>query len=169
MDYKALNDFNKYTLALSGAGAAYVASNYDTASSECEWWFILAAMVAFIVALLSGLVVFGTATSKLHDQAKTDKPVDGRPADGQPADGQQPSEGKSDVSAEIIMWGGIVHLSGIGVGALLIGFLFFSEFKVVSNQPKPKCECCCSHEMQDLSSQFNSPKIEVRDSLNTCR
>ncbi len=63
MDLKALIDFNKYTLTLSAAAFVYTMANFVPVKSAEEVNGLLFILACFLVASLSGVLLFAAATS----------------------------------------------------------------------------------------------------------
>lgn len=127
MDYKAIIDFNKYTLALAAAGFVYALNNYEHPATTTTYWAVLVMLFLFIFSTLVGILVSSTATSRLH------KEVSQRP--------------KPDY---LIQYFGITHITSLVVAMLILGGLVFSQFIDQNRNPLPKKEptCCCTHRQQ---------------------
>ena len=69
MNFEATIDLVKYTLALSAACFAYTLEKLVPAPTVSERWFVLAVLATFIVAILSGIAIFSSATAALHGDA----------------------------------------------------------------------------------------------------
>ncbi len=71
MDYKSIVDFNKYTLALSGASLAYGIEKF----TGTQGWMAFPVFIMIALLLLSiifGLLVFAVATRASHQSSGTE-------------------------------------------------------------------------------------------------
>lgn len=66
MDFKAVIDLVKYTLALGAACFAYSLEKLVPAPSDGARWFVLVLLSLFVFSVVSGIVMFSCATSALH-------------------------------------------------------------------------------------------------------
>jgi hypothetical protein len=73
MDFKALIEFNKYTIALSAVCLAYAIDKFTPI--QAGGWFVLLVLALFFLCTLSGVVVFASATSALHEEKKAKVPA----------------------------------------------------------------------------------------------
>ncbi len=77
MNYKALIDFNKYTLALATAGLIYTFERLPEFKQGFPIFVLLALLVLFAVSLLLAIALFAAATRALHLPQDRDGELDG--------------------------------------------------------------------------------------------
>ncbi len=71
MDFKAVIELVKYTLALGAACFAYTLEKLVPAPSDGARWFVLALLSLFVLSVVGGIIMFSCATSALHgDEAR---------------------------------------------------------------------------------------------------
>jgi ABC-type multidrug transport system fused ATPase/permease subunit len=73
VDFKAVIELVKYTLALSAACFAYALDKLVPAPTLCAKWFVLSVLILFLIAALAGIVIFSSATAALHGDAARSK------------------------------------------------------------------------------------------------
>ena len=66
MDFKALIDFNKYTLALAAGGFVYALEKFVPMESWGGRYLLLGLLVTFLCSALLGVAIFAGATAALH-------------------------------------------------------------------------------------------------------
>ena len=124
MDFRAIVDLVKYTLALSAACFAYTLDKLVPAPSEGERWFVLGILVAFVVSALAGILIFSSATAALN--------------------GDDARKERQRKLIEPVAW---IHLACLGLGVLLLGGKLVE--KVLTEVPAAPCAtpCCpvCQH------------------------
>ncbi len=121
MDYKAIIDFNKYTLALAAGGFAYVLKSYGKPEQVWIYWFVMVILILFLFSVICGILVASTATSRLNrikeEQSNHDK---------------------------LIRMFGITHIISMIVGMLFLGTMVFTDLKFPTKESRPnKSICCC--------------------------
>lgn len=119
MDFKAIIDLVKYTLALTAACFAYSLEKLVPAPNEPERWLVLGLLGVFMVAALAGIFIFSASTAALH-------------GDTQRAERQKPR----------IECAAYVHSGLLFVGVFLLGGMLVK--RVLTEVPKPPVVCCKS-------------------------
>lgn len=66
MDFKAIIELVKYTLAIPAACFVYTLEKLTPAPTEWAKWFALAILVLLFVSTLGGIFIFSSATAALH-------------------------------------------------------------------------------------------------------
>jgi hypothetical protein len=117
MNFKAIIDLVKYTLALTAACFVYALEKLTPAPTAEERWLVLGLLAVFVIAALAGIFIFSAATAALHGDAER-------------ARRQQP----------LIKWAAYVHIGALGVGVLLLGGKLMN--RVLTDLPKPPVVCC---------------------------
>lgn len=69
MNFEALIEFNKYTLALAAGGFVYALEKLGPMATLEGRIFLLAVLVLFLISAMLGLLVFAAATSGLHSES----------------------------------------------------------------------------------------------------
>ena len=103
MDYRALIDFNKYTLAIAAGGFVYTLEKFIPSEPGLVFHAVVAMLALFLFSSIAGVVLFSTATKSLH------------------------STGKQQSQETIIRRSGIAHAGSLIVALLILGFLVFKE------------------------------------------
>ena len=117
MDFKAIIDLVKYTLALTAACFAYSLEKFEPAASPGERWIVLGLLATFFVAILAGIFIFSASTAALH-------------GDTERAKRQEPR----------IMRAAYTHIGLLCIGILLLGGMVVE--RVLTRVPKPPAVCC---------------------------
>jgi O-antigen ligase len=81
MDFTALIDFNKYTLALAAACIAYSLEKFVPMPTPAGRYLVLVLLAIFMLSALCAVLLFAVATAALHrdkDNAAKLKPLIGR-------------------------------------------------------------------------------------------
>ena len=66
MDFKAIIDLVKYTLALTAACFVYALEKLVPVPTELGRWLVLALLTLFVISALAGIFIFSSATAALH-------------------------------------------------------------------------------------------------------
>lgn len=66
MNFEAIIDLVKYTLAICAAGFVYALEKLTPAETETGRWFVLALLAIFTASSLCGIFIFSSATAALH-------------------------------------------------------------------------------------------------------
>ena len=98
MDFKAVIDLVKYTMALGAACFVYTLEKLVPAPSDGARWYVLLLLALFVLSILGGIFIFSAATAALH-------------GDEDRARGQKP----------LIRKASYIHLGCLGIGVLLLG------------------------------------------------
>src|SRR6185369_9789413 len=116
MDFRAIIDLVKYTLALTAACFVYALEKLVPAPTERGRWLVLALLAVFVVSALAGIFIFSSATKALHgkDEAALQEPRIERAA--------------------------YIHLVLLALGVLLLGGKLVE--RVLTEVPKPPVVCC---------------------------
>lgn len=120
MDFKAVIDLAKYTLALTAACFVYSLEKLVPAPTEIARWIALALLVVFTVSALAGIFILSAATAALH--------VD--PADPDKARRQEPRIQKA----------AYLHIGLLCAGVLLLGGKLVE--RVLTEESKAPVACC---------------------------
>ncbi len=119
MDYKALVDFNKYTLALAAAGFVYALEKLAPMESAAGRYLLLAVLGIFFLSIAFGVLVFAVATRAQHD-----------------------TQNVSDRAKSLIRFFGLWHAILFGVGISVVAVILADR---VLSPPAPDTQvvCCC--------------------------
>lgn len=128
MNYQALIDFNKYTLAVAAGGFVYAIEKFSPAKTELTRWSLLGVLFVLLIALLLGVAVYGAATKALHGMTSNQR---------------------------LIEKFGIAHLISLGVGLLALGVMLVIS---IFDPPKEDdlAACRCLREAQKAASSVVS-------------
>lgn len=120
MEFKALIEFNKYTLALSAASFAYALEKFVPMPTNGGRLPLLIVLGIFFVCALLGVIIFAAATSALH-----------------------PSKAAKQASiARIIAPLGIAHTVLLVAGLLILGWMLYG--RVMAAPEASKQTTCCA-------------------------
>ena len=119
MDFKALVDFNKYTLALAAGGFVYALEKFVPMETPGGRYLLLGLLSILLLSVLLGVAIFAAATAALH------------------ADDIR----KQRIEA-YIRWFGVTHSILLCVGMLVLGGMLYDR---VMSLPKQQTQqtCCC--------------------------
>lgn len=117
MDFKAIIDLVKYTLALTAACFVYTLEKLVPAPTELGRWLVLALLTLFLVSALAGILIFSSATAALHGDEK-----------------------KASRQRWRIERAAYVHIGLLGIGVLLLGGKLVE--RVLTEVPKSPVVCC---------------------------
>ncbi|MEQ9375382.1 MAG: hypothetical protein RIG68_09395 [Imperialibacter sp.] len=122
MNYESIIEFNKYTLALSAGGFAYVLDSYKEPATPLLFWLVVVVCVLLAFSTLAGILVYSTATSKTHQ-------------------GDKESPGHD----RFIRLFGTSHALFLAVAMLGLAVIVFSDIQYPKDneQPEPRVVCCC--------------------------
>lgn len=67
-NFKAVGEFTKYTLAMNAAGLIYTFEKLAPPETADQRTYAAVLLVAFLFALICGIVVFSALTSAQHDE-----------------------------------------------------------------------------------------------------
>jgi len=119
VDYKALIDFNKYTMALAAAGFGYTLEKFVPARSDFELIAVTILLFIFLLSTICGVLLFSTATASLHN-----------------------SNSSFDKREKLVKRFGITHSLLLVFGMIGLGIGVF--FLVWTSIPETKDLCCCA-------------------------
>ena len=117
MDFKAVIDLAKYTLALTAACFVYSLEKLVPAPTELARWLVLALLAVFTVSALAGIFILSAATAALH-------------GDSEKAKRQEPR----------IHTAGYFHIGLLCLGVLLLGAKLVD--RVLNEIPRVQPICC---------------------------
>ena len=119
MNYEALIDFNKYTLALAAGGFVYGLEKFGGTSTGWVFLFSVLMHFTFLGTVIVGVLIFATATSSLHDST--------RPGGGN----------------GLIRTLGIAHIAMLASAMVLLGILVSTQviFADAANSEPTPCSC----------------------------
>ena len=118
MDFKAIVDLVKYTLAICAAGFVYTLEKLTPAPTEIGRWFVLVLLAVFVVSSLFGILIFSSATSAMHDKNR--------------------EEGQK----KVIKYASYGHLGLLALGVLLLGGRLVDTVLTEPPPPAPGTACC---------------------------
>jgi hypothetical protein len=117
MDFKALIDFNKFTLALAAACFAYSLEKLVPMPTQTGRYLVLGLLAIFMLSTLCAVVLFAVATAALHrDDAQAEK------------------------LKPLISRLGVAHAGLLCIGLLVLGGMLVD--RVLTEPPKTKPVCC---------------------------
>lgn len=117
MDFKAIIDLVKYTLALTAACFVYALEKLVPAPTELGRWLVLALLTLFVISALAGIFIFSSATAALHGD-----------------------KDKGARQRRRIERAAYIHIGILGLGVLLLGGKLVE--RVLTDVPKPAVVCC---------------------------
>jgi hypothetical protein len=117
MNFNAIIDLVKYTLAFTAACFVYALERLTPAPTAEERWLVLGLLAVFVIAALAGIFIFSAATAALHGDAERARRQELR-----------------------IKLGAYAHIGFLGVGVLLLGGKLMN--RVLTDLPKPLVACC---------------------------
>lgn len=97
MDFKAIIDLVKYTLALSAACFVYALEKLVPAPPEGRWQ-VLALLGMFVISAVAGIFIFSAATAAQHGNPK-----------------------REERQKKRIRWAAYIHIGFLALGVLLLG------------------------------------------------
>ena len=124
MDYKALIDFNKFTLALAAVGLVCVLERFVQADSAILFAAILIILILFLVSALAGIFLFAAATFGLHSERK---------------DGDENKVRRLDTLIKPL---GITLIICFGLGMAILGVVIVTQVVFAKNEMHSTPECC---------------------------
>jgi len=130
LDYKAVIDFNKYTLALAAAGFVYVLEKFTPLTFGLVFVTVTFTLFLFLVSILAGICLFAIATSGLHTQPE------------------------SETHSRLIKVFGITHASCVALAMLILGILVFSQLVFTDPKPEAAPTCCCTSVAPDCADKI---------------
>ena len=135
LDYKAVIDFNKYTLALAAAGFVYVLEKFTPLTFGLVFVTVTFTLILFLVSILAGICLFAIATSGLHTQPESETH-------------------KSKTHSRLIKVFGITHASCVLLAMLILGILVFSQLVLTDPKPEVAPTCCCTSVAPDCADKI---------------
>jgi hypothetical protein len=117
MDFKAIIDLVKYTLALTAACFVYALEKLVPVPTELGRWLVLALLALFVISALAGIFIFSSATAALH--------------------GDKHKAARQQRRIELAAY---IHIGLLGLGILLLGGMLVD--RVLTEVPKPPVICC---------------------------
>jgi hypothetical protein len=117
MDFKAIVDLVKYTLAICAASFVYSLEKLTPAPTETGRWFALGLLAIFVASSLFGILIFSSATAAMHDKSR--------------------EEGQK----KVIKFASYGHLGLLGLGVLLLGGRLVDTV-LTPPPPAPPLACC---------------------------
>ncbi|WP_425259963.1 hypothetical protein ACPOLB_03745 [Rubrivivax sp. RP6-9] len=136
MDFKALIEFNKYTLALAAACIAYALEKFIPALTFGDQVQLLFVLGAFFASALLGVVIFATATAAQHPNRADTR----------------------DKLAKIIAPLGTAHTFFLVVGLLVFAWMLYSRVMTSPGGPTPPLvnnsasASCCTGMAGDIAA-----------------
>lgn len=119
MNYEAIVDFNKYTLALAAAGLVYTLEKFVPIKPPVTPILVVFLLALFLLAILLGVGVFATATSSLHGS----------------------EEGRT-TRDRLISTLGVAHAATLALGTIILGSMLVNH--VLTAKPQTTATCCCA-------------------------
>ncbi len=143
MNYEALVDFNKYTLALGAGGFVYGLEKFASADS---WVFVatVIALLCLLATVILGILIFAIATKAQHNAS--DSRLNGQTA--QNADG-----------AKLIQGFGVAHVLTLLTGMILLGVLIFTQV-LFGESMAPTCRKMPSSDIYICEQKSVASKVE---------
>lgn len=136
MDYRAIIDFNKYTLALASGGLLYAFGLLPKLPDYRSEVAVFGTLFLFLAAAVCGIIIFAAATKALHH---ADEPA------------------KNEQRDKIIRGAGAVHSLSLFLAVLALGIVMIAEAYAGLGEPpqKPDCSCCqCQKPSQDIRPRY---------------
>lgn len=118
MDFTALIDFNKYTLALAAACIAYSLEKFVPMPTPAGRYLVLVLLAIFMLSTLCAIALFAVATAALH-RAKE----------------------KAEELKPLIRRFGIAHVSLLCIGLVVLGGMLVDH---VLTEPQASTPVCCA-------------------------
>ena len=129
MNYQALIDFNKYTLAVAGGAFIYTIEKFVPMESAVGRWLILALLFLFLISIVAGVLLFAAATSALHATVRKQE-QDSPPLAPEP-----------DRTSKFL---GILHSATMAAGLFILGVLLAQDVLEPPKTGSPThCTCTC--------------------------
>lgn len=119
MNFNALVEYNKYTLALAAACFAYALEKFVPMPTARERFLVLFTLVMFFVCAVLGVIIFAAATAAQHPK----------------------KAGSADAIARLIGPLGMAHTALLVLGLLGLGYLVYERVMDPPKASKPS-ECC---------------------------
>jgi hypothetical protein len=119
MNFQALIEFNKYTLALAAGCFAYTLEKFVPVPSDPERPLVLAVLGVFFVCALLAVIIFAAATAAQHPKKAA----------------------HAETIAKLIAPLGIGHTFLLIAGLFALGWLLYG--RVVGAPEAPKPVACC--------------------------
>jgi hypothetical protein len=118
VDFNALIEFNKYTLALAAASFVYALEKFVPMPTDWQRFSVMAALLLFFLSTALGVVVFAAATAALG-----------------------PNEARRGRIQKQLPSLGIAHAVTLILGIILLAIVMVPR---VLAAPEPAAKCCCA-------------------------